>query len=75
MATAEADFHNEMGLESSIKGEPPTFIPSSMVVDGFSVSTGFGKRDAPDRDPRVYASMHGLWDAGPPPGGGVALKQ
>ena len=42
MAIVEADFDNEKELEHWVKAEFSAFIPSSIVLDGFSVSTPSG---------------------------------
>ncbi len=48
MGIVEADFEKEKELESWVKAEFAAFIPSSIVLDGFSVSTPSGKRGIPD---------------------------
>ena len=48
MAIVEAEFEAERELESWVKGEFSTFLPASVLTDGFLVSTPSGKKGVPD---------------------------
>ncbi|MGD8451410.1 MAG: hypothetical protein PVJ57_06285 [Phycisphaerae bacterium] len=48
MAIVEAEFESEKELEDWVKGEFGTFLPVSVLLDGFYVSTGSGKKGVPD---------------------------
>ncbi len=48
MAIVEADFDSEKELERWVKDEFSTFLPASVLLDGFIVSTPSGKKGVPD---------------------------
>jgi hypothetical protein len=72
MAIVEADFDSEKELERWVKNEFSTFLPASVLLDGFLASTPAGKKGVPDGfafdfDGRQWSVIecellkHGVW--------------